>query len=109
MRLIALWLDLGLSIGGRYELVLLWQCLWIGLVAAWFLCLLFGVPWLQICWLFVFVGGYCLFAVVLGRVSWCSRFGVCLLFGLLLVLILWLVACYCVDWFLAADWLLYCY
>lgn len=53
-----------------------------------------------ICWLFVFVGGYCLFAVVLGRVSWCSRFGVCLLFGLLLVLILWLVACYCVDWFL---------
>lgn len=37
------------------------------------------------------------------RLVGCGRFGVCLLFALLLVLILWLLVCYCVDWFLAAD------
>lgn len=49
----------------------------------------------------------CLLAVALGKIG-CNRFGVCLLFDLLLVLILWLLACYCVDWFLVADWLFYC-
>lgn len=50
----------------------------------------------------------CLLAVALGKIG-CNRFGVCLLFDLLLVLILWLLACYCVDWFLVAGWLFYCY
>lgn len=44
----------------------------------------------------------CLLAVALGKIG-CNRFGVCLLFDLLLVLILWLLACYCVDWFLVAG------